>query len=148
METIEEYEAQLPEKWRASYFLMKETLIKHLPDGFKLVLQYGFPTFVVPLSVYPNGYLGRTDEPLPFVSLAAQKNHLAVYHMGIMGNRPLLAWFEESYKQQMPTKLNMGKSCIRFTNPKTIPYALIGELMEKMTPEDWITAYEHYQDKK
>jgi len=36
----------------------------------------------------------------------------------------------------------MGKSCIRFGNVKHIPYELIGELVSKMTPEQWITAYE------
>ncbi|MGM0123039.1 hypothetical protein IGI37_000405 [Enterococcus sp. AZ194] len=148
MQTIEEYEANLPEKWHSSYFLMKETLLNNLPDGFELVLQYGSPTFVVPLSAYPNGYLNRANEPLPFVSLAAQKNHLAVYHMGIMDNHKLLSWFEEAYKEQVATKLNMGKSCIRFTNPKTIPYALIGKLMQKITPSEWIVAYEHYQTQK
>ncbi len=120
--TIADYEATIPEKWRASYFLMKNTIATNLPDGFELVLQYNMPTFVVPLSIYPQGYLYRPNEPLPFVSLAAQKNHLAVYHMGVMADHELLNWFETSYAKIVPTKLNMGKSCIRFTNPKNIPY--------------------------
>jgi hypothetical protein len=148
VKTIEEYEANLPEKWQSSYFLLKEQLLTNLPEGFQFVLQYGMPTFVVPLSAYPNGYLNRPDEPLPFLSLGAQKNHFAVYHMGIMSNPSLLSWFEEEYKKQVPTKLNMGKSCIRFTNPKTIPYELMGELAKKMSPADWIARYEHYQTKK
>lgn len=42
----------------------------------------------------------------------------------------------------MTTKLNMGKGCIRFTNPKKIPYELIGELASKVTVDDWIRQYE------
>lgn len=145
--SIEEYEQALPEKWRESYFQLKETIITHLPTGFELVMQYGMPTFVVSLAVFPEGYLQREDEPLPFVSLGAQKNHLAIYHMGIMGNLPLLTWFQEEYAKQVPTKLNMGKSCIRLTNPKNIPYTLVGELMEKITVEEWIERYTHYQEK-
>lgn len=146
--SIEEYEQTLPEKWRESYFQLKEVLITHLPEGFELVMQYGMPTFVVPLTRFPEGYLARPDEPLPFVSLGAQKNHLAIYHMGLVGNRSLLDWFQAEYAKQVPTKLNMGKSCLRLTNPKTIPYTLLGELMEKMTVDEWITRYTCYQEKK
>lgn len=47
--------------------------------------------------------------------------------MGLVGNRSLLDWFQAEYAKQVPTKLNMGKSCLRLTNPKTIPYTLLGE---------------------
>jgi len=68
--------------------------------------------------------------------------------MGLVGNRSLLDWFQAEYAKQVPTKLNMGKSCLRLTNPKTIPYTLLGELMEKMTVDEWITRYTCYQEKK
>ena len=67
--------------------------------------------------------------------------------MGIMGNKTLLAWFEEEYQKQVPTKLNMGKSCIRMTNVKNIPYELLGELASKMTLEEWLQNYEKYTNK-
>lgn len=67
--------------------------------------------------------------------------------MGIMGNKTLLAWFEEEYQKQVPTKLNMGKSCIRMTNVKNIPYELLGELVSKMTLEEWLQSYEKYTNK-
>ncbi|MFC3633619.1 DUF1801 domain-containing protein [Enterococcus rivorum] len=131
-------------KWQESYLKLAKIVADNIPEGFELQMQYGFPTYVVPLSVYPEGYLHRSDEPLPFISLAAQKRHLALYHMGIMGNKKLLEWFQEAYKEQVPTKLNMGKSCIRFTNPEKIPYELIGELVTKMSMEEWINAYQKY----
>lgn len=68
--------------------------------------------------------------------------------MGLVGNRSLLDWFQAEYAKQVPTKLNMGKSCLRLTNPKKIPYILLGELMEKMTVDEWITRYTCYQEKK
>ncbi|MEG2254387.1 MAG: DUF1801 domain-containing protein, partial [Vagococcus sp.] len=103
---------------------------------------------VVPLDVFPEGYLNRVDEPLPFISLGAQKRHLALYHLGIMGNKELLQWFQEEYAKVVPTKLNMGKSCIRMTNVKHIPYELIGELVSKMSMEEWIESYQKFQNKK
>ena len=51
--------------------------------------------------------------------------------MGLMGNEAVRSWFQEAYQEQVSTKLNMGKSCLRFTNPKRIPYELIGELVTK-----------------
>lgn len=67
--------------------------------------------------------------------------------MGIMGNPALLSWFQAQYAEVMPTKLNMGKSCIRFTNAKKIPYELIGELVSKMSMAEWIASYEKHVKK-
>jgi hypothetical protein len=36
----------------------------------------------------------------------------------------------------------MGKSCVRFKKLDEIPYNLIGELMKKMSAEEWINIYE------
>lgn len=36
----------------------------------------------------------------------------------------------------------MGKSCIRWKKLDQIPYDLIGELVEKITPQEWIEGYE------
>ncbi|MFV0558425.1 MAG: DUF1801 domain-containing protein [Enterococcus sp.] len=147
METVKDYEAQIKPEWCESYFKMKAVFMQHLPNGFELQLQYGMPTFVVPLVDFPEGYLAR-QEALPFVSIGVQKNYLSVYHLGIMANPSLLAWFQASYAQVVPTKLNMGKSCIRFTNPKKIPYELMGELAEKMSVAEWIALYQKRESLK
>ena len=89
-----------------------------------------------------HGYHVTPETPLPFISLAAQKRHIALYHMGIYGDPKLLNWFQDEYSKVVPTKLNMGKSCIRFTNTKNIPYELIGELASKISVEKWIECYE------
>jgi hypothetical protein len=36
----------------------------------------------------------------------------------------------------------MGKSCLRFKKPEQIPYELIGELVKKISVQDWIEIYE------
>ncbi|MGX7023693.1 DUF1801 domain-containing protein [Vagococcus hydrophili] len=148
MSEIEEYLSNVDEKRSEAFHKLYDVVKDSIPSGFEEMITYGMISFVVPLESYPNGYLGRVDEPLPFVSLAAQKNHIALYHMGIMGNKEILTWFEEEYAKQVPTKLNMGKSCIRFTNVKNIPYDLIGELMTKITMEEWIASYEKYMNRK
>jgi hypothetical protein len=98
--------------------------------------------YVVPHSIYPNGYHCDPKLPLPFLSIAAQKNFIALYHMGIYANPDLLNWFTDEFPKHSKLKLNMGKGCIRFRNGSQIPYTLIGELAKKMEVPDWINMYE------
>jgi len=98
--------------------------------------------YVVPHSLYPNGYHCDPKQALPFVNIASQKNFIAVYHMGIYADTSLHDWFVSEYPNYVKTKLDMGKSCIRFKKPEIIPYELIGMLMSKMTVEDWVGCYE------
>ncbi len=136
------YIEQVDEKWRESLAKLVEVVEANLPEGFERTMYYDMISYVVPLSTYPKGYHVTSNTPLPFMSLAAQKRHIAVYHMGIYTDKALLSWFQDEYAKCVPTKLNMGKSCIRFTSTKNIPYDLIGELVSKMTPAEWILKYE------
>lgn len=129
--------------------LQKEAFVKllnvvkeNIPKGFELVMQYKMPSFVVPHSLYPNGYHCKPADALPFVSIAAQKNFIALYHMGIYSCKPLYDWFVAEYPNHSKYKLDMGKSCIRFKKYDDIPYTLIGELMKKISVSDWIDMYE------
>ena len=79
--------------------------------------------------------------PLPFINLASQKNHIALYHMGLYSGAHL-DWFQKEWKKAMTKKPDMGKSCIRFKKPEDIPLDLIGKLAARMTPQKWIAAYE------
>ena len=141
MTEIDQYIDRVEAKWKDSFITLKEVIDRHIPSGFELEMQYDMPSYVVPLATYPDGYHCKKDTPLPFISIAAQKKHIAVYHMGIYADPKLLTWFQEEYPNHMDTKLNMGKSCIRFTNPSKIPFQLIGELVSKLTVEDWIEMY-------
>ncbi|UDK98695.1 DUF1801 domain-containing protein [Lysinibacillus sphaericus] len=136
------YIEQVDEKWRDSFAKLADVVATNIPDGFEQTMTYDLISYVVPLSSYPKGYHVTPNTPLPFISLAAQKRHIAVYHMGIYADNALLSWFQEEYAKRVPTKLNMGKSCIRFTSTKNIPYDLIGELVSKMTPAQWVNRYE------
>ncbi len=139
--TFDEYVDNIDEKWKDSFLKTWETISAHIPEGFEVEIQHGMPGFAVPKDRYPQGY-HVDNEPLPFIGVAAQKRHLAVYHMGMYRDPELYDWFVQEYPKYMSTKLNMGKSCIRFTNPKKVPYDLLGELAEKTTVEEWIELYE------
>ncbi|MBK6266829.1 DUF1801 domain-containing protein [Marivirga sp. S37H4] len=140
--TPDEYYQSLPEDRKKAMTQLREILRENLPSGFEETMTYGMPGFVVPHSLYPDGYHVNPKDPLPFISLASQKNFIALYHMGIYSSPELLTWFQTEYKNQVPTKLDMGKSCIRLKSQKNIPYELIAELASKMTVEEWVQLYE------
>ncbi|MDX1418321.1 MAG: DUF1801 domain-containing protein [Rubricoccaceae bacterium] len=134
-------EALPPERQDAVRRLL-DTLRHHLPEGFEETMAYGMPAFVVPHSRYPDGYHCDPEQPLPFVSVANQKGHVGLYHMGIYADPDLLDWFQTEWPNHVPTKLDMGKACIRFKRMDRIPYDLVAQLAERVTPDDWIERYE------
>ena len=133
---------ELPEERRAPMKKLRSLFRKHLPKGFKEMRQNNMISWVVPHSTYPDGYHCDPSSPLPFLSIASQKNFIAVYHMGIYGDPKLLAWFEKQWPKHMDSKLDMGKSCIRLKKVDHIPYALFGELATKVPVDKWIAQYE------
>lgn len=121
---------------------------KKLPKGFVEQMSYGMIGYVVPHSLYPAGYHCSPELALPFLSIASQKAGIHVYHMGIYADPALLEWFTTEYQKHCMTKLDMGKSCIRFKNMENIPNDLLAELATKMSPQDWIALYEKNYKKK
>jgi hypothetical protein len=140
--TPDQYFATLPEDRKAAMTELRNVILKNLPKGFTESMAYGMVGYVVPHSLYPKGYHCDPKQPLPFLSIASQKNFIALYHMGIYSDPKLLEWFTREYPKHSKTKLDMGKSCIRFKKPDQIPFKLIGELASKMTPQNWIDTYE------
>lgn len=140
--TAEQYLAELPEDRKEAMLRLRNAIKDNLPEGFKEGMGYGMLCYSVPHSIYPNGYHCNPKLPLPFISLASQKNFIAVYHMGIYSNKSLEEWFVTEFPKHVKTKLDMGKSCLRFKKMDDIPFEFIGELARKMTVEDWISTYE------
>lgn len=140
--TVEAYLDELPEERKKAMIQLRKTLLKSLPKGFSETMSYGMIGYVVPHSKYPNGYHCDPKLPLPFMNIASQKNFIAFYHMGIYGDPKLLKWFTDEYAKRVKGKLDMGKSCVRFKKPESIPFDLIGELASKISPDEWIALYE------
>lgn len=140
--TPQEYEETLPDERKQTISRLRKVILKNLPKGFTEEMSYGMIGYVVPHTLYPQGYHCNPKLPLPFMSIASQKNFIAVYHMGIYADPDLLAWFNNEYPNYSKTKLDMGKSCIRFKKINEIPYDLIGKLAAKMTVQQWIALYE------
>lgn len=138
----EEYIRQLPEDRQEPIKKLRAVINKKIPKGFEETMNYGMIGYVVPHSIYPDGYHCDTKLPLPFMSFASQKNSINLYHSGIYASQELLDWFVGEYPKYTKRKLDMGKSCIRFKYLNDIPFELIGELSTKMSVKDWVHLYE------
>jgi hypothetical protein len=141
-QSAEEYVERISEEKKQAFLQLRHCISMNIPPGFEEAFGYGMISYVVPHSLYPSGYHCDRKQPLPFISIAAQKNFIALYHMGLYADQGLLKWFTDEYPKHSKTKLDMGKSCIRFKKPEQIPFQLIAELCGKMTVEHWIITYE------
>jgi uncharacterized protein YdhG (YjbR/CyaY superfamily) len=140
--SVDDYIAGLPEERRGVINDLRATINKSIPKGFVETMSYGMIGWVVPHSIYPKGYHCDPKLPLPFLSIASQKNFVAVYHMGVYADAKLMDWFTTAWPEHSSKKLDMGKSCIRFKKPEDVPMKLVGQLAKKMTPKQWIEMYE------
>ena len=140
--TVTEILAQVPKERKEAFNQLHTVITENLPQGFEAAISYGGLGYVVPHTIYPAGYHCKPEEPLPFAGIASQKNSINFYHMGIYADPKLLDWFVTEYPKHSKQKLDMGKSCVRFKKLEEIPYTLIGELMQKMSSQEWIALYE------
>lgn len=133
--TVEEYLAGLPEDRRAAIQAVRKVILKNLPKGYEEMLQYGVLGYVVPLKVFPSGYLNRKNEPLPYICLASQKNYMSIYMMSVYGDAE--AEFRKEY-QATGKRLDMGKCCVRFRKLEDLPLDVIGKAIARYPMKKWI----------
>ena len=140
--SIKDYINLLESDRKKTIIQLINVIEQNIPKGFEKVMNYGMPSFVIPHSIYPNGYHCDTTLPLPFIGVSNQKSSISLHHMGLYADPELLNWFKSEYPKHSNTKLDMGKSCIRFKKFNEIPYELIGILSNKMTVKNRIDIYE------
>ena len=139
---VDQYINELPLEKKETMTRLRETILSHISKDTEETMQYGMITYVIPYSVYPAGYHCAPKQHLPFISLAAQKNFFAFYHMGMYAKPELINWYTETYEQKMQRKPDVGKSCIRFKKAEHISFDLLAELVSRMTSSEWIELYE------
>jgi uncharacterized protein YdhG (YjbR/CyaY superfamily) len=139
--TVDQYLSELPDDRRQAIRAVRQVIRDNLPAGYREGMQYGMIGYFVPHDLYPEGYHCDPKEPLCFVGLASQKNHMALYMMcqyvqgkGEKGFRA--AWAKTG------KKLDMGKSCIRFKRVEDLALDLIGQVIRDTPVEKHIEFYE------
>jgi hypothetical protein len=137
--TVDEYLASLPDDRREVLATVRDVVVANLPPGYAESMTWGMPTYEVPLERYPDTYNGK---PLAYVSLAAQKKHYAVYLMGVYSDGPLDRDFRARWAPPSGKRLDMGKSCVRFTKLADADLPLIGETVAALPVEEFLAVYE------
>jgi hypothetical protein len=146
--TVMDILSNIPSERAEHFNQLHDVIVKNLPNGFEAAISYGGLGYVIPHTLYPAGYHCKPIEPLPFAGISSQKNSINFYHMGMYSDPLLYEWFVTEYPKHSKQKLDMGKSCIRFKKLDEIPFKLIGELMRKMSAQEWINLYESKLKKK
>jgi len=136
--TPEEYLAQLPEDRRRVVSAVVDVIREHLPPGFEEGMGYGMMGWYVPLETFPDTYNGQ---PLAVAGIASQKRHVSLYLNHVYGDPALEAWFRERWAAT-GKRLDMGKSCVRFTRLENVPLVLIGEVIARADVPSMIAHYE------
>ena len=139
--TVQEYLAKLPEDRREALEAVRQTILNNLDAGFEEGIQYGMIGYYVPHEVYPDGYHTDPKQPLPFASLASQKNHMAIYLFCIYTSDDAEQRFVEEWKKT-GKKLDMGKSCVRFKRLEDVPLKVLGRAIKRAKLKKFIASYE------
>ena len=136
--TVAEYLAELPADRRAALEAVRQTILANLPAGYEEAMNWGMITYQVPLVRYPDTYNGQ---PLAYAGLASQKNHMAVYLIGLYADEAARKRFETVYRAT-GKRYDVGKSCVRFKKLDDLPLALIGESITLFSVDEFIAHVE------
>ena len=141
--TVSDYLASLPDDRRKAIETVRSVILANLDKDYEEGMQYGMIGYYVPHRIYPAGYHVDAKQPLPFAALASQKNHMAVYVMGLYAgsDNKLARWFSEAWTKS-GKKLDMGKSCIRFKKVDDLALDVLGEVIHRMPAKKYIEVYE------
>ena len=143
--SVKDYLSKLPEDRRAAVETVRATILKNLDPTYEEGVQYGMIGYFVPHKVFPAGYHCNPKEPLPFAGLASQKNYMSIYLMCIYLDSPHGKWFADAWKKS-GKKLDMGKSCIRFTKVEDLALDVIGEAIRRVPAKAYIENYVKLRD--
>lgn len=137
--SIDEYLATLADDRREALETVRKVILDNLPEGYEEAWQYGMISYIVPFDTFPDTY---NKKPLAYLSLASQKNHMALYMNNIYSDPELEQWFTDAYKEA-GKKLDMGKSCVRFKKLENLPLDVIGEAVAHTPVDQFIEIYKH-----
>jgi hypothetical protein len=136
--TPDEYVAGLPPERREAISAVRDVIRRNLPQGFAEGMQFGMIGYYVPLERFGDTYNGQ---PLGLAALANQTNHMALYLNNVYGDPATERRFRERFAAS-GKKLDMGKSCVRFTKLDALPLVVIGQTIAETDLESFLERYQ------
>ena len=143
--TVSAYLKELPPERAKAMNAVRQTILKNLPKGYEEGMSYGMIGYYVPLKTYPKGYAGTGTQPLPYISLASQKNYMSLYLFCNYMEPKFLSEFTEEWKKT-GKKLDMGKSCVHFKSINDLALPVIARAVKKVKAKDCISMYDQSRD--
>src|SRR3954466_7265468 len=139
--TVTEYLAALSPERRDALTEVRRGINRALPPGYKEGIQFGMISWFVPLSTYPSGYGSNKKEALPLISLASQKNYMALHMVCFYGQPELREWFIAQYAKS-GKKLDMGQGCLRFKTLEDLALDVVEKTIARLPVEQYIAGYQ------
>ena len=136
--TVRQYLDELDDARRAQIEPVYRAIHDAMPAGYEEGMAWGMITWSVPFADYPDTY---NAQPLCYVSLAAQKRHNALYLMGLYSDSAQAKEFRDRWTAD-GRKLDMGKSCLRFTRAEDLRMDLVTEAVAATPPEAMMALHE------
>jgi uncharacterized protein YdhG (YjbR/CyaY superfamily) len=136
--SVEEYLAELPPDRAVVIEEVRQLVLDNLPDGVEESMNFGMIAYEIPLQRYPMTYNGQ---PLMYAALAAQKHHYALYLHSVYASRAVEQRLRDAYAEA-DTKLDVGKSCVRFKRLDQLLPEALAEAIGAVTVEGYIDIYE------
>ncbi len=146
--TVAAYLASLPADRRAAISAVRAVVRKNLDRDYEEGIQYGMIGWYVPHSLFPAGYHTDPKQPLPFAALASQRNHMALYMMGVYcgcsdgkdGETADVKWLKTQWAKT-GKKLDMGKACLRFKKLDDLALDVVGAAIKRIPAKVYVKRY-------
>jgi hypothetical protein len=131
---------ELPEDRRAAISAVRDLIRQNIDPSLEEGMQSGMIGYYVPHRVFPQGYHCDPKQPLPFVCLASQKNHMSLYLMCEYMDQDE-SWFRQQWAKT-GKKLDMGKSCVRFKKVDDLALDVIAEFLRRTPVPVYLRRYQ------
>lgn len=137
----EAYLAKLSPERAEAMRAVRDAIRKGLPTGYEEGMQYNMIAWYVPHSRYPAGYHCDPKQPVPFASIASQKNHIGLYLMCIYADEAHRERFVSEW-QATGKRLDMGKGCVRAKRLDDIPLDVVTRAVSRIPVDAFLAHYE------
>ncbi len=133
-ETVADYIAELPVDRATDVSALVDLVRKHIQQGFVETMRWGMISYEISLDVSGPTY---NKQPLNYVAIASQKNHLSFYLTGIHGDPDGLSEFQRRWAES-GKRLNMGKACVRFTSTEMADLPTLAWAVARLSVGDYL----------
>lgn len=136
--TVDAYLDELPPERRALVARVRDLVHAHLPAGYVEAMRYGMISWEVPLATCPVTY---NKQPLQYAALASQKAKVSLYLMAPYLDPAIGAALTQAWAAA-GKRLDMGKSCLRFSSWDDLVPDAVARCIAAMTPAAYVEACE------